>query len=259
MGAKSGIKWNGVSVGTQPTLDVIGANVQLILRDPKTQQEWVTTSQDYANFLVDNGIISSGGWGLTGNAGTDYTVNFIGTTDNEPLSFRTNGVARLGFDENGGVLSTTDVYNQTGSYSILQWSENSIDQKIYVSDVLVTNVGISAGSVTTIVENAGTGILNQTIVSEAEILLSATGTGIVDIHIYPNGEIGIAASGNLVINPSGGGNVGIGTATPTSLLTVEDGDIEITNKNNGLIVYSQDGTAWRVSVSDLGVVTATAV
>ena len=199
------------------------------------------------------------GWGLTGNAGTDYTVNFIGTTDDEPLSFRTNNITRLGFDENGGALSTTDVSNPTGSYSILQWGDSSIDQKIYVSDVLVTNVGISAGSVTTIVEDAGTGIYNQTIVSLSEILLSASGTGIADIHVYPSGEIGIVASDNLVINASSGGNVGIGTATPTSLLTVEDGDIEITNKNNGLIVYSQDGTAWRVGVSDLGVVTATAV
>ena len=173
MGNSSGIKWNGVSVGTQPTLDVIGANVQLILRDPKTQQEWVTTSQDYANFLVDNGIISSGGWGLTGNAGTDYTVNFIGTTDDEPLSFRTNGVARLGFDETGGALSTTDVYNQAGSYSIIQWGDASINQKIYVSDVLAASVETTPGSVVTLTEDTGTGIYNQTIVSLSEILLSA--------------------------------------------------------------------------------------
>jgi trimeric autotransporter adhesin len=30
------------------------------------------------------------GWGLTGNAGTDGTVNFIGTTDNQPLVFKVN-------------------------------------------------------------------------------------------------------------------------------------------------------------------------
>ncbi len=33
---------------------------------------------------------SSSGWTLTGNAGTDATTNFVGTTDDAPLMFRTN-------------------------------------------------------------------------------------------------------------------------------------------------------------------------
>ncbi len=35
---------------------------------------------------------SSAGWGLTGNAGTDPDTNFIGTTDNEGLTFKVNNV-----------------------------------------------------------------------------------------------------------------------------------------------------------------------
>jgi len=38
----------------------------------------------------------SGGWGLTGNAGTVYGTNFIGTTDNTNLLFKTNNIARMG-------------------------------------------------------------------------------------------------------------------------------------------------------------------
>jgi hypothetical protein len=167
-----------------------------------------------------NAIGGGSGWGLSGNSGTDYTVNFIGTTDNEPLSFRTNNVARLGFDENGGAFSTTDVFNQAGSYSILQWSTNAINQKIYVSDALVTSVGIEVGSVTTLIEDTGAGIFNQTIVSEAEILLSASGTGAADIHVYPNGEIGIGSTGDIIINSVGGGNIGIGVANPAAILDV---------------------------------------
>jgi hypothetical protein len=222
MGAKSGIKWNGVSVGTQPTLDVIGANVQLILRDPKTQQEWVTTSQDYANFLVDNGIISSGGWGLTGNAGTDYTVNFIGTTDDEPLVLKSNNATLLEINES------------TNAFYI-----SSYDQLL--DPALQSGVEIVA-------TNGGTNLRLRCKVNDV-----ATG----NIDISDTLSFYTAGIERVIIDNSG--NVGIGTGTPTSLLTVEDGDIEITNKNNGLIVYSQDGTAWRVGVSDLGVVTATAV
>jgi hypothetical protein len=262
MGVKSGIKWNGVSeVQTQNTIETIGSDVQIILRDPRTEQEWVTSSVDYINALVALGVISNNGgsgWGLTGNAGTDYTTNFIGTTNNEPINFRTNGVARLGFDESGGALSTTDVFNQAGSYSILQWSDNSIDQKIYVFDVLVTSVGVTAGSVTTIVENAGTGIFNQTIVSEAEVLLSTTGTGAADIHLYPNGDMSIISSGELMINTTGG-NVAIGSNTAPSKLTVGDGDVEVIGDTNGLILESPDGTRYRVTVANGGTLTVTAV
>jgi hypothetical protein len=34
----------------------------------------------------------SGGWALTGNSGTNQNVNFIGTTDNQPLNFRVNNI-----------------------------------------------------------------------------------------------------------------------------------------------------------------------
>ena len=85
MGNSSGIKWNGVSEGAQPTLDVVGANLQLIVRDPKTQQEWITTSQDYANFLVDNNIIPSGGyWDASGNDIFNNNSGNVGVGINSP-------------------------------------------------------------------------------------------------------------------------------------------------------------------------------
>lgn len=37
--------------------------------------------------------VASSGWGLTGNASTTASINYIGTSDNNPLSFRVNGQA----------------------------------------------------------------------------------------------------------------------------------------------------------------------
>jgi len=45
------------------------------------------------------------GWLLTGNSGTDSSINFVGTTDNKPLMFRVNNTK-------AGIISTA--YNNTG-------------------------------------------------------------------------------------------------------------------------------------------------
>jgi hypothetical protein len=54
-----------------------------------------------------------GGWGLTGNASTNPTTNFIGTTDNQSFIVRTNNTQRLRIDSNGrvGVGSGIPGYN----------------------------------------------------------------------------------------------------------------------------------------------------
>lgn len=42
-------------------------------------------------------------WNLTGNAGTIKSVNFLGTTDNNPLVFSTNGKEAVQIDQSGNV------------------------------------------------------------------------------------------------------------------------------------------------------------
>jgi hypothetical protein len=62
---------------------------------------------------------------------------------------------------------------------------------------------------------------------------------------------------NAVITNTG--NVGIGTTSPASKLTITDGDAEITNSANGVILKSPNGTRYRITVNDSGVLTTTAV
>src|SRR5690606_21369631 len=42
-------------------------------------------------------------WSTLGNAGTNASNNFIGTTDNQPLAFRVNNSERMGILTNGNV------------------------------------------------------------------------------------------------------------------------------------------------------------
>ncbi len=53
-----------------------------------------------ANLSLAGGVLSATGggtadWGLTGNAGTNPAINFIGTTDAQPLWFRTNNSNKM--------------------------------------------------------------------------------------------------------------------------------------------------------------------
>ena len=228
MGAKSGIKWNGVTqVQTQNTIETIGSNVQIILRDPRTEQEWVTSSTDYINALVALGVITSSGgyWDILNNNIFNNNSGNVGIGLDTPLS-KLHVVGGILSTENANQLNGINFGAASGGGQLLYMGTSSDDYNGFqVSDNenSITGRDLVTGSLLRLLANDGSG----------------------------NFEERVTFLNN--------GNVGIGTATPTSLLTVEDGDIEITNKNNGLIVYSQDGTAWRVSVSDLGVVTATAV
>jgi len=64
---------------------------------------------------------TTGSWKLTGNAGTDVTINFIGTKDNKSLVFRTNNIERMrilktGFVGIGTSIPSTRLNVDSGSY-----------------------------------------------------------------------------------------------------------------------------------------------
>lgn len=59
-------------------------------------------------------LTAGNGWGLTGNVGTNITSNFIGTTDNSGLTFRTNNTSRLLINAAGNVgIGTVNISDTT--------------------------------------------------------------------------------------------------------------------------------------------------
>ena len=61
--------------------------------------------------LVDDGGSSTAGWLPTGNSGTTAGTNFLGTTDNEDLVFKTNNIEQFRLTATGNFLIGTATDN----------------------------------------------------------------------------------------------------------------------------------------------------
>lgn len=75
-------------------------------------------------------IAGGSGWSLTGNAGTNRNTNFLGTTDNVPLVFRTNNTEKVTILANGNVGIGLA---QPGKLLQVHNSSNSEDNNIMLS------------------------------------------------------------------------------------------------------------------------------
>ena len=94
---------------------------------------------------------SSTGWGVTGNSGTSYLTNFLGTTDNISLRFRTNNTQQMIIDSLGNVGIGTStpssilnvVKNNSGSGLVTLQNTNSAG---YSSVDFLNNSGSLSGT-----------------------------------------------------------------------------------------------------------------
>lgn len=57
--------------------------------------------------------ISANAWSITGNSGINPVTNFLGTTDNKSVRFRTNNTQRMKIDSLGNVVIGQDVFDVT--------------------------------------------------------------------------------------------------------------------------------------------------
>lgn len=63
--------------------------------------------------------ISGYAWSLTGNAGTNYATNFLGTTDDVSLRFRTNNTERMIIDSLGNIGVGSSAFNSANRERLL--------------------------------------------------------------------------------------------------------------------------------------------
>ncbi|SHG26091.1 H-type lectin domain-containing protein [Flavobacterium fluvii] len=138
-------------------------------------------------------ITSSPSWSLTGNSGTSAATNFMGTTDNNPLVFKTNNTEWMRV-------------TPTGELAI-----GNIDPRATL-DVTGTIYANNIGKNAFVLNSAGT---NFGFLSNPSQNVWTLGYGTV-----------VTTLATPVLSWTAGGKVGLGTATPTALLHLKDGHIK---------------------------------
>ena len=145
----------------------------------------------FAGLLLTVSVFSQ--WSLTGNAGTNPAINFIGTTDNQPIIFKVN-------NQRVGYLGTTNDRNVSFGFSALV-NTGSIDNSAFGVSALSKNttgnwnVAVGAGA---LMENTSGGTN------------TAVGTQALEYNTSGYSNVGIGRKA-ISANISGINNTAVGT------------------------------------------------
>lgn len=175
-------------------------------------------------------------WGLTGNSGTTPGTNFVGTTDNQDLAFRTNGTEKVRFTTAGYVgVGTTAPLNRI---HIVSANSDGLGDNDFLYD---SYTGSSVFSTAFNIRHArGTLAAPQNLQVNDELLsISASGRAggafqplsQINMNYTGNGTTALSTmdlltSGVLRVRLDDAGNVGINNSTPVANLDVA-GDVKL--------------------------------
>lgn len=236
-------------VGSIRMVDGTQANGYVMVSDANGTGSWVNPST----------LNSGSAWNLTGNSGTVSTTNFIGTTDNVSLRFRTNSTQRMVIDSVGNVGVGTGT--PTEKLEILNGNLYVNNTANIVSRGLIISGARQGGTITW----NNTGLTDPTYItfnnydgnSAATIYESARISSVNDAG-NNDGGLRFFTANNMVLSEGmridKNGAVGIG-ASPLDKLHVV-GSIRMVDGNqaNGYIMVSNaNGTGAWTDPSSLGI------
>ncbi|MBI3782810.1 MAG: tail fiber domain-containing protein [Deltaproteobacteria bacterium] len=110
-GAVTGAK---IADGTIATVDLANAAVTPAKLQPGSTGQVLTTTGGGVSWQTPSS--GSSGWALTGNTGTNGSINFLGTTDAQPLELRANSTRILRLEPTDGVIGTNVLVGDYRNY-----------------------------------------------------------------------------------------------------------------------------------------------
>ncbi len=183
-----------------------GSDYGLLVYQTNTVSSSNAAGYWYWNGTSWTSLSTGNNWSLTGNAGTSATNNFVGTTDANDLALRTNNTERVRINASTGYVG---IGTNSPSQMLSVWQGMNVDQ-----------------------ENVNNGNLNN-----ALRFGSGNGVGIASRRLAGANQYGLdfyTNSSNRMCIAYSTGYVGIGTTSPSQMLTVAEGlNIDDNNANNG--------------------------
>nr|MBW4653147.1 hypothetical protein [Kaiparowitsia implicata GSE-PSE-MK54-09C] len=130
-------------------------------------------------------------WSLEGNTDTDPDINFLGTTDNQPLIIKTNDTEAMHITPDGSVgIGTSDPVAKLQIEAVS--NEDAIIVQPANSDELMFSID-AAGRILT-GEEQGVSSARVTINAEDEAALRARINGTTQFMVASDGQVGIGTS-----------------------------------------------------------------
>jgi Chaperone of endosialidase len=138
--------------------------------------------------------IASGsvGWGLTGNSGTNPLTNYIGTSDNQSLVFKTNNVDRARFDTAGNF-----VFNKGASNPLLSSDFTILNTATGFATSEIKGGSTGGGALQKFTNDTGyqyfigAGGSTNSSFANGSFVIRDQNTGLNKIVVSPNGNVGI--------------------------------------------------------------------
>jgi len=186
--------------------------VGLLVYDSSTASFWYNTGTSWQKLAT-----AGSGWSLTGNSGIDTSINFLGTTDNNPIVFKVNnqfagklgdGVVSIGQAAYSNIKNPTNmILTAIGNGALVH---NLNDPAIYTSGYNNTAVGgYSLGANTTGQGNTAIGAysINSNTTGDGN---TAVGSGSLQLSVTGNNNSALGG-GALRGNRTGSDNTALGT------------------------------------------------
>jgi hypothetical protein len=196
----------------------------------------------------------------------------LNSNSNGKITLRSNGNTGILLQSTGAGTSILTSNAATSSFgnilSIARTGAGTINfQTRAVTDTNYENKLVSSGSYTKkfIIEASSVagGVDGCDVIVKSGSNAGSPTSRCGDLYLAPTNTAGSGRNGNLILlhdgTTSSNGNVGIGTTSPASKLTVTGGDIEVTDSASGIILKSPNGTRWRIIIDDSGELTTTAL
>jgi hypothetical protein len=244
------------TVSPATALHVVGTNPLTLngVQTGATSDSILTIASGTVRKLPFTTLTSGASWSLTGNAGTNYATNFLGTTDNTSLRFRTNNVQGLILDSLGNAGIGTAPGFTAGTY-----------QEKFLVDAGTTssfNAIVAKGTINNYFQLNIQNKSNGNTASSDVVATADNGTEIVNYV-----DLGMNGSGNsqsVFGNPDDaylyttGNNFLIGTGTAgQALVFMTGGTTQSTNERmridgSGNVAVGKTSAAYKVDVHGRG-------